>query len=220
MRGEIGVENDKKISMAVIKRLPRYYRYLGELLDNNITRISSKELSERMNITASQIRQDLNNFGGFGQQGYGYNVDYLYNEIRKILGIDQKKNMVIIGIGNIGQALANYSNFEKRGFYLIGLFDNNPRIIGNTVKGIEIKDIEVIEDFLKENHVDIAILTLPKNRVAKVVKDLVGYGVKGLWNFSPVDLQVPDDVVVENVHLSDSLMTLAYKLDEVKKSKK
>lgn len=213
------MQNDKKISLAVIKRLPRYYRYLGELLDNDINRISSKELSERMHITASQIRQDLNNFGGFGQQGYGYNVEYLYNEIRKILGIDQKKNMIIIGVGNIGQALANYTNFEKRGFYLIGLFDVNPRIMGMSIKGIDIRDIDTMEEFVKNNQVDIAILTVPKSKVAKIVKDLVCWGIKGLWNFSPADLQVPNDVVVENVHLSDSLMTLAYNLDEVKKLK-
>lgn len=213
------MQNDKKISLAVIKRLPRYYRYLGELLDNDISRISSKELSERMHITASQIRQDLNNFGGFGQQGYGYNVEYLYNEIRKILGIDQKKNMIIIGIGNIGQALANYTNFEKRGFYLIGLFDVNPRIIGMSIKGIDIRDIDTMEEFMKNNQVDIAILTVPKSKVVKIVQDLVRWGIKGLWNFSPADLQVPNDVVVENVHLSDSLMTLAYNLDEVKKLK-
>lgn len=213
------MQNEKKISLAVIKRLPRYYRYLAELLDNDINRISSKELSEKMNITASQIRQDLNNFGGFGQQGYGYNVQYLYNEIRKILGIDQKKNMIIIGVGNIGQALANYSNFEKRGFYLIGLFDVNPRILGISIKGIEIRDVDTMEEFIKNNQVDIAILTLPKNKVVNIAKDLVSWGIKGLWNFSPVDLKVPEDVVVENVHLSDSLMTLAYNLVEVKKKK-
>ncbi len=211
---------DKKISLAVIKRLPRYYRYLGELLDHDIDRISSKELSERMNITASQIRQDLNNFGGFGQQGYGYNVQYVYNEIRKILGIDQKKNMIIIGAGNIGQALANYSNFEKRGFYLTGIFDINPRIIGLSIKGIEIQDVYTLKEFIENNQVDIAILTLPKNKVVDVAKDLVSWGIKGLWNFSPVDLKVPDDVVVENVHLSDSLMTLAYNLDRIKNKNK
>jgi redox-sensing transcriptional repressor len=211
------MQSEKKISTAVIKRLPRYYRYLGELLNNGITRISSKELSEKMHITASQIRQDLNNFGGFGQQGYGYNVEYLYTEIRKILGIDQKKNMIIVGIGNIGQALANYSNFEKRGFYLVGLFDVNPRIIGMTIKGIEIKDVDEMEEFVENNQVDIAILTLPKTKVSDVAKDLVSWGIKGLWNFSPADLQVPKDVVVENVHLSDSLMTLSYNLDEAKK---
>ncbi len=211
--------NDKKISLAVIKRLPRYYRYLGELLENDITRISSQELSERMHITASQIRQDLNNFGGFGQQGYGYNVEYLYNEIKKILVINKKKNMIIIGIGNIGQALANYSNFDKRGFYLTGLFDINPKIIGLSIRGIEIRDIDTLEEFVKSNQVDIAVLTLPKNRVSKVAQDLVSLGIKGLWNFSPTDLQVPNDVVVENVHLSDSLMILAYNLSEVKKNK-
>lgn len=214
------MQNEKSISLAVIKRLPRYYRYLGELLDNNITRISSKELSGRMHITASQIRQDLNNFGGFGQQGYGYNVEFLYTEIRKILGIDKKKNMIIIGVGNIGQALANYSNFEKRGFYLIGLFDINPKIIGMSIKNMEIKDIDVMHDFIKNNQVDIAILTLPKNKVTKIAQDLISWGIKGLWNFSPLDLQVPKDVVVENVHLSDSLMTLAYNLNEIKEKYK
>lgn len=214
------MQNEKSISLAVIKRLPRYYRYLGELLDNNITRISSKELSGRMHITASQIRQDLNNFGGFGQQGYGYNVEFLYTEIRKILGIDKKKNMIIIGVGNIGQALANYSNFEKRGFYLIGLFDINPKIIGMSIKNMEIKDTDVMHDFIKNNQVDIAILTLPKNKVTKIAQDLISWGIKGLWNFSPLDLQVPKDVVVENVHLSDSLMTLAYNLNEIKEKYK
>lgn len=214
------MQNDKKISLAVIKRLPRYYRYLGELLDNDISRISSKELSERMHITASQIRQDLNNFGGFGQQGYGYNVEYLYNEIKKILGIDQKKNMIMIGVGNIGQALANYTNFKKRGFYLIGLFDINSKIIGTYIRDLKIHNIDYLEEFIKNNQVDIAILTLPKENVTKVAQNLIAYGIKGLWNFSPVDLQVPESVVVENVHLSDSLMTLAYNLDEIKKETK
>lgn len=204
---------DKKISIAVIKRLPRYYRYLGDLLDNGITRISSKDLSRRMNVTASQIRQDLNNFGCFGQQGYGYNVELLYDEIKKILGLDKTYNLIIVGAGNIGQALANYVNFQKRGFNFIGIFDVNPRLIGLNIRGLEIMDIDKLEQFLTVNNVDIAVLTLPKNNAIKVSQTIISCGVKGIWNFSHVDLKTPDDVIVENVHLTDSLMTLSYKLN-------
>lgn len=207
------VSMDKKISSAVIKRLPRYYRYLGDLLDNGITRISSKDLSKRMNVTASQIRQDLNNFGCFGQQGYGYNVELLYEEIKKILGLDKTYNLIIIGTGNIGQALANYANFKKRGFNFIGIFDINPRIIGLNIHGLEILDVDLLEDFLSKNHVDIAVLTLPRNNAVKVAQTVVAHGIKGIWNFSHTDLKTPDDVMVENVHLTDSLMTLSYRLN-------
>lgn len=202
---------EKKISVAVIKRLPRYYRYLGDLLDNGITRISSKELSRRMNVTASQIRQDLNNFGCFGQQGYGYNVELLYEEIRKILGLDKIYNLIIIGAGNIGQALANYSNFKKRGFNFIGIFDIDCRIVGTKIQDIEVMNTERLEEFIKNNEVDIAVLTLPRNNAVEVVETVIKCGVKGIWNFSHVDLKTPDDVIVENVHLTDSLMTLSYK---------
>ncbi len=204
---------EKKISLAVIKRLPRYYRYLGDLLDNGITRISSKDLSKRMNVTASQIRQDLNNFGCFGQQGYGYNVELLYEEIKKILGIDKQYNLVIIGAGNIGQALVNYVNFQKRGFNFIAMFDINPRLIGMTIRGIEIYDIDTLEDFLKSHDVDIVVLTLPKNNAVKVSKIIIDCGIKGIWNFSHIDLKTPPNVVVENIHLTDSMMTLSYKLN-------
>ncbi|MGL4362744.1 MAG: redox-sensing transcriptional repressor Rex [Cellulosilyticaceae bacterium] len=200
--------------MAVIRRLPRYYRYLGELLDNDVDKISSRELSEKMNVTASQIRQDLNNFGGFGQQGYGYNVDYLHKEIAKILGLDKTHTMIIVGVGNLGQALANYNSFSNRGFNLIGLFDVNPRLVGMSIRGLEVMDIDKMENFVKENKVDIAILTMPKMRVKETAENLAAWGVRGLWNFSPVDLYVPDDVQVENVHLSHSLMTLAYRINE------
>ena len=206
--------------MAVIKRLPRYFRYLGELLENDVTRISSRELSERMGVTASQIRQDLNNFGGFGQQGYGYNVEYLYNEIGKILGLENTYKVIIVGVGNLGQALANYTNFEKRGFVIKGLFDINPRLIGMSIRGIEIQDIDELEDFVKEHEIDIAILTLPKTKASKLGQHLARWGIKGLWNFSPIDLKVPKHVIVENVHLSDSLMTLSYKLNEQKMQQK
>ena len=203
--------NAKEISPAVIKRLPRYYRYLGELVENEVVRISSKELSERMKVTASQIRQDLNNFGGFGQQGYGYNVQYLYNEIGKILGLDRTNNIIIIGAGNLGQALANY-NFEKRGFKTIGLFDANPRLVGINVRGIEIHDIGELEEFVKNNEVQLAALTLPKQHAHQMALELMSYGVKAFWNFAPIDLNLPDDVIVENVHLADSLMTLSYRI--------
>lgn len=205
----------KKISTAVIKRLPKYYRYLGDLLENDVVRISSKELSHRMGVTASQIRQDLNNFGGFGQQGYGYNVEYLYNAIGKILGLENKYNTIIVGAGNLGQALANYTNFDKRGFEVKGLFDVNPRLVGITVRGIEIKDLDELEKFIKENSIDLAILTLPKQKAPKVANDLVNYGIKGIWNFAPIDLKLTNkNVVVENVHLLDSLMTLSYNIKE------
>ena len=204
----------KQISKAVIKRLPRYYRYLGELLEDNVERISSNDLSKKMRVTASQIRQDLNNFGGFGQQGYGYNVKYLYTEIGKILGLDIVHPMIIVGAGNLGQALANYVEFEKRGFKLVGIFDVNPVLEGIAVRGIEIQMISHLPEFIKENQVEIAILTLPKNKAKEMAKVLIDNGIKAIWNFAHIDLDTPDDVIVENVHLSESLMTLSYNLSQ------
>ena len=204
----------KQISKAVIKRLPRYYRYLGELLEDNVERISSNDLSKKMRVTASQIRQDLNNFGGFGQQGYGYNVKYLYTEIGKILGLDIVHPMIIVGAGNLGQALANYVEFEKRGFKLVGIFDVNPVLEGIAVRGIEIQMISDLPFFLKENNVEIAILTLPKNKAIDMADILIENGIKAIWNFAHVDLDTPDGVIVENVHLSESLMTLSYNLSQ------
>lgn len=203
---------DKEISMAVINRLPRYYRYLGELLENDVVRISSKELSERMQVTASQIRQDLNNFGGFGQQGYGYNVEYLYTEIGKILGLDRKYNTIIIGAGNLGQALANYTDFERRGFTIKSIFDINPILRGMSIRGIPIRMMSELEDYIKNNDVQIAALTIPKEKAPLVAADLANWGVKAIWNFAPTDLNVPKDVMVENVHLAESLMRLSYRL--------
>jgi redox-sensing transcriptional repressor len=205
---------DKKISVAVIKRLPRYYRYLSDLLKLGITRISSKELSIRMGITASQIRQDLNCFGGFGQQGYGYNVEYLYNEIGNILGVNNKFGFIIIGAGNMGQALANYSNFEKRGFMLKGIFDVSPDLVGMKINNLEVMDMSKLEEFVKSNKVDIAMLCVPYDQTPIVADRVARLGIKGLWNFSPMDLKIPYDVIIENVHLSDSLMVLGYKLSE------
>lgn len=205
---------DKKISMAVIRRLPRYFRYLSDLLHLDIKRISSKELSERMHITASQIRQDLNCFGGFGQQGYGYNVEYLYNEISKILGTDRRFNCIIVGAGNMGNALANYENFRRRGFDIIAIFDVDEKKIGTKINGIEVYSTDKLPEFTANNKVDIAILTVPNKRVIEVAKQITSLGIKAIWNFSPTDLRLGDDVIVENVHLSDSLMVLGYRLRE------
>ena len=206
-----------EISKAVIKRLPRYYRHLGELLEAGQVRISSNELSVRMNVTASQIRQDLNNFGGFGQQGYGYNIEYLYAEIAKILGMDKKHNLVVIGAGNLGQAIANYTNFEKRGFIVTALFDINPELVGKDVRGIKIYNMGELEDFLSENDVHIAALTIPKSHATDVPNTLVENGVKAIWNFAHTDLDLPSDILIENVHLSESLMRLSYNITRLEK---
>ena len=203
---------EKGISQAVIGRLPRYYRYLGDLKDQGTERVSSQELSELMKVTASQIRQDFNNFGGFGQQGYGYNVEFLYEEIAKILGIDKKHNLIIVGAGNLGQALANYVNFEKRGFLIRGVFDLNPELIGKKVRDSQVMPMEMLEEFVKDKEVDIAILTIPKGAAIDVAERLVKCGIKAILNFAHTDLNVPEGVQVENVHLSDSLMKLSYNI--------
>lgn len=207
----------KEISQAVIRRMPRYYRYLGELLDDGVERISSNELSSRMNVTASQIRQDLNNFGGFGQQGYGYNVKYLYEEIGKIMGLNQQHNIIVIGAGNLGQALANYVKFEKLGFVIVGLFDVDPALCGKSIRGNRIEMVDQLEEFVQTHKVDIAALTMPKENADAVANRLVKLGVYAIWNFAHVDLDLLDqDVVVENVHLSDSLMQLSYNIVQSK----
>lgn len=204
-----------KISKAVITRLPRYYRYLDELIQQDVERISSKELSKMMNVTASQIRQDLNNFGGFGQQGYGYNVKYLYEEIGKLLGLDVQHKMVIVGAGNLGQAIANYGNFRNRGFEITALFDQNKNLIGSkTANGTEIRDIATLYDYVVEQKVEIVALALPKGPAKEVAEKLVECGVKAFWNFAHTDLRVSDDIIVENVHLSESLMKLTYRISE------
>jgi redox-sensing transcriptional repressor len=205
---------EKKISAAVIRRLPRYFRYLSDLIKLDIKRISSKELSERMGITASQIRQDLNCFGGFGQQGYGYNVEYLYDEIGKILGTNKRFRCVIVGAGNMGNALSNYENFRKRGFDIIGIFDVDKRKVGTTINGISVHHMDELEQFLSENNADIAILTVPSRAINDVTQRIKTTKIKGIWNFSPTDLDLGEDIVVENVHLSDSLMVLGYRLKE------
>ena len=210
---------EKDISQAVIRRMPRYYRYLGELLDEGVERISSNDLSNRMKVTASQIRQDLNNFGGFGQQGYGYNVQYLYDEIGKILGLDRQHNIIVIGAGNLGQALANYTKFEKLGFKIVALFDVNPELKGKSVRDIPILMLSELDDYCANNQVDIAALTMPKSKADSIAQKLVDLGVTAIWNFAHVDLdiEINEEVVVESVHLSDSLMQLSYNI--VKNSK-
>ena len=203
---------EKNVPEVVAKRLPRYYRYLDELLKKNILRISSGELSKKMGVTASQIRQDFNFFGGFGQQGYGYNVELLRNEIASILGIDRIVSTVIIGAGYLGHALANHTNFEKRGFKLIGIFDIDKETIGTKINGVEVYDNKDLKSFIEKNKPEIAILTVPKKVANDVAKELIEYGIKGIWNFSYAEIETETDVPIENVHLSDSLMTLSYKI--------
>ena len=209
----------KEISQAVVSRLPRYFRYLGELKDDGIERISSQELSAIMKVTASQIRQDFNNFGGFGQQGYGYKVEYLYEEIGKILGLHKTHNLIIIGAGNLGQALANYMNFERRGFLFRGIFDNNPALFGKKIRDLEVQPMEELETFVKENEIDIAVLTIPKDNALEVAERLARQDIKGIWNFAHIDLNLSKEIQVENVHLSDSLMKLTYNINRYETEK-
>lgn len=216
---EGGGKMEKVISTAVIKRLPRYYRYLGELRKKEVVRISSKELSEKMNVTASQIRQDLNNFGGFGQQGYGYNVEYLYTEIGKILGLDQEHNVVIIGAGNLGQAIANYADFARRGFDIKAVFDVKPELIGKEAGTVRIRAMSELKEYVMKNKPDIVALALPKEHAVQVANDVVSWGVNAIWNFAPVELRLPKHVVVENVHLTESLMRLSYNIRAAQQKK-
>ncbi len=206
--------NKKRVPDIVIKRLPRYYRYLSELKSKGVNRISSKALSKKMNVTASQIRQDFNCFGGFGQQGYGYSVDNLYVEIGKILGLHDGYKTIIVGAGNLGHALANHSAFEKRGFKLCAIFDRDEKITGTTINGAEVLSDSKLEEYISENKPDIAILAVPKEAAQEIADKLAACGIKGLWNFSYAEIKVSGDVAVENVHLTDSLMTLSYKIKQ------
>lgn len=208
------MDNGKQISTAVIRRLPKYHRYLLELIRNDVDRISSKELSERIGFTASQIRQDLNNFGDFGQQGYGYNVKELCNEISNILGLNIEYKTIIVGAGNLGQAIANYSHFEKLGFSLQALFDINPKLIGLKIRDIEIYDIDKMGELISIDKIDIGIICTPQGNAQKVADMLVESGITAIWNFAPIDLEVPKNIIVENVHLSESLETLTYRIHE------
>lgn len=204
------MNRDKKISSAVIRRLPKYYRYLKELHRKGIYKTSSKELSQMTGFSASQIRQDLNNFGGFGQQGFGYDVYNLITEIGKIIGTDKKYRIIIAGAGNIGQAIANYTGFYENGYEVIGIFDKNPKLIGLSIKDIMIQDIDDMSDFLRENSVDFGVICTPKNACQNIAEMMVNGGILGIWNFAPTDLKVPNNVVVENVHLNESLFSLTY----------
>lgn len=209
------MKNNKVISLAVIRRLPRYYRYLKDLLEKDINRISSSDLSALMNITASQIRQDLSNFGSFGQQGYGYNVEYLLNEIKRILNIDNSNNLIIIGIGNIGSAITKYINNQKNGMKIIGLFDKNKDVIGKGLEGFFVQDVETLPLFLKKNKVDMVALTIPSKNIKEITRLIVEHDVKGVWNFSSHDLDLPPNIVVENVNLSDDLMILNFRVNQI-----
>lgn len=204
----------KSVSMSVIKRLPRYYRFLGELKKNNITRISSKELSQRMGFTASQIRQDLNCFGGFGQQGYGYNVEQLQKEIGAILGINNGFKTILIGCGNLGRAIASHMTFEDRGFELVGLFDQNAdKMQDLKIKGLSVYPVEDLEVYCKEVEPKVAVLCIPSEATPAIVDRLVALGINGFWNFSHYDIASNyPGVTVESVHLNDSLMTLSYQI--------
>lgn len=201
------------ISNSVIKRLPRYYRFLLELKSSGVTRISSRELSELMGLTASQIRQDLNCFGGFGQQGYGYNIEILQSEIARILGLSTPKNTILIGMGNLGKAVTMHVNFESKGFRIVGLFDSKESLVGQVVKNLPIRNTSDLDEFCRENRPEVAILCIPKEAAEDISEQLVSLGIKGFWNFSHYDIAMKHkDVRVENVHLGDSLMTLSYRL--------
>ena len=204
---------EKEISMAVIRRLPRYYRYLSEINASGTERISSGELSSMMGVTASQIRQDLNNFGGFGQQGYGYNVANLRDEIGKLLGLENRHKMIIVGAGNFGTALAKFfSEYESKSYEIVALFDNKKELVGKQVGDANIYDLDDMADFIKKEKIKIGIITVPKDAAVLVADEMVKSGIEAIWNYAHVDLSVPDDVIVENVHLLDSLMTLTYEL--------
>lgn len=201
------------ISVSVIKRLPRYYRFLGDLLAKRIERISSSDLARRMGVTASQIRQDLNCFGGFGQQGYGYNIAQLREKIGEILGVSEMKKTILVGAGNLGRAVATHMDFESKGYQLIGVFDKKPSLVGQMVGINPIRDILSLDEFCKEYKPDVAILCIPRDQTHDIAKQLVSLGIRGFWNFTHYDLSVEyPNVQVENVHLGDTLMTLSYNL--------
>ena len=207
------MKKQAKISNAVIKRLPRYRRYLKELRKKGVDKISSNEFSTLIGYTASQIRQDLNNFGGFGQQGYGYSVDGLYHEISAILGLDKQYKMVVVGAGNLGQAIVNHTYYYKSVFIVSAIFEVNPKLIGLKINDIEVMDYENIVEYVEENEIDIGIICTTMDAAQEVADKLCFAGVKGLWNFAPVDIETPGHVAIENVHLTDSLYSLAYHIN-------
>ncbi|HNZ83646.1 MAG: redox-sensing transcriptional repressor Rex [Sedimentibacter sp.] len=214
------MDKQNKISSAVIRRLPKYYRYLGELNKAGVNKTSSRELSEMTGFSASQIRQDLNNFGGFGQQGFGYDVGNLHNEIGKILGLDKKYKIIIVGAGNIGQAIANYTGFYEADYEVVALFDKNPKLVGLSIRNALIMDSDSIEEFLEKEDIDIAVICTPKSVSQQIAEQLVRCGIKAIWNFAPKDLKMPEEVYVENVHLNESLFSLTYYYNKMKKENK
>lgn len=206
----------KKISSAVIRRLPRYYRTLKEMEREGIERTSSLAMGQRMGLTASQIRQDFNNFGGFGQQGFGYKVTELRGQLASIIGLDAENgySFVIIGAGNMGRALGRYTRFSREGYRLLGAFDDNPAVIGTEIDGVPVMPMEQLVDFIRQNSIDIAVLTVPASAAQNVADMLADTPIRGIWNFAPVDLVMPPSVVVESIHLTDSLMTLTYRMGQ------
>ena len=212
--------SNKPVSNAIIRRLPRYRRYLGNLQLKGIKKVSSNELSELIGYTASQIRQDFNTFAGFGQQGYGYPVNELYEGINTILGLDREYKTVVVGCGNLGQAITNYTYYYKIGFNIIGLFDVNPKIIGNWINDVEVMDVSKLGKFVEREGIDIGIICVNRENAQKIADILVEGGVKGIWNFAPIDLEIPDDVALESVHLSDSLHALSFMIKSKEDAKK
>ncbi len=209
-------KSENKVSETVIRRLPIYHRYLNEIIDKGIDRISSKELSNLTGFTASQIRQDLNNFGGFGQQGYGYNTKDLRDQLAAILGLNIPYKAVVIGAGRLGSAIVRYSGFSNNEFKIVYMFDSNPDFVGEFVQGVEVLDVNTLEEVVEKEKIDIGIITVPNTSTQEIVDKLVSAGISGIWNFAPIDISVPDDIIVENVRLNDSLLTLFYYLKEKK----
>jgi redox-sensing transcriptional repressor len=210
------VEIKANVPTAVIKRLPRYHRYLGDLIRDGRLRISSAELSRMMGVTASQIRQDLNCFGGFGQQGYGYNIKYLHGKISELLGVTEGYNAIIVGAGNLGRALAATHMFERRGVNRLAMFDIDERVVGTSIYGIPVYHVSTLGEFCKSKKVDIAVLTVPKEAAEEVAGVMAEAGVRGFWNFANMELTLPHPTaIVENIHLGDSLMTLCYEVKNV-----
>ena len=205
--------NEKTVSLSVVRRLPRYYRYLGMLLNNGVTRISSKELAAQMKVTASQIRQDLNCFGGFGQQGYGYNVEELRGEIGHILGVDHNHHLIVIGAGNLGHALLRNFPFAATGFTVDAAFDTSPELVGTSINGVTVHPTSELETFIQENPVDVVVLTIPQNAAQNTANRLIDLGIQGFWNFTNVELtSTRPNVKIENIHFADSLLTLSYRI--------
>ncbi|MDU1642357.1 MAG: redox-sensing transcriptional repressor Rex [Peptoniphilus harei] len=203
----------RSISETVIRRMPVYHRYLKELIEDGVERVSSKELSGLTGFSASQIRQDLNNFGGFGQQGYGYNTEALKDQVDKILGIDKSYKSIVIGAGRLGQAIARYNGFRDSGFNVISLFDIKDDI--EDISGIKVRNMKDLENYIRDEGVDVAIITVPREVCEEVADRVIDAGVKGIWNFAPYDLKGPEGIVVENIRLNDSLLTLSYFMKEI-----